>query len=64
VRRELGPSVGVENVANGDAVFELLVVDRVAFRSFVMTLLDHGEVLSPPEIRDDIIAWVDALAGP
>ncbi len=63
VRRELGRSVVIEDRANGDAVFELLVVDGVAFRSFVMTLLDHGEVLSPPEIRDDIIAWVDMLAG-
>lgn len=63
VRRELGESVVSEHRNEQATIFELMVVDRIAFRSFVMTLLDHGEVVSPAEVRDDVISWVEALAG-
>ena len=41
----------------------LPVVNRAAFRSWVVDLLDHAEVLSPPELRADMVAWLDAVAG-
>jgi hypothetical protein len=36
-------------------------VNREAFRTWVLELLDHAEVLAPPELRDELIAWLDAL---
>jgi proteasome accessory factor B len=41
----------------------LPVVNRAAFRAWVIDLLDHAEVLSPPELRADMVAWLDAVAG-
>jgi predicted DNA-binding transcriptional regulator YafY len=39
----------------------LPVVNREAFRTWVLALLEHAEVLGPPELRDDIVAWLRAL---
>ena len=33
-----------------------------AFRSFVLDFLDHAEVLSPPELRDDMVRWLQEIA--
>ena len=48
---------------DGGIVVSLPVVNRAAFRSWVVDLLDHAEVLSPPELRVDMVAWLDAVAG-
>lgn len=59
--------VGRDHVAalHDDGSVDLLftVSNRDAFRSFVLDFLDHAEVLSPPELRADIIAWLEALSG-
>jgi proteasome accessory factor B len=59
--------VGREHVAlqhdDGSVDLLLTVANRDAFRSFVLDFLDHAEVLSPPELRDDMVAWLTALAG-
>lgn len=34
-----------------------------AVRSFVLGFLEHAEVLEPPELRDSMIAWLEAIAG-
>ena len=41
----------------------LPVVNREAFRSWVLDLLEHAEVLDPPELRADIVAWLTELAS-
>jgi proteasome accessory factor B len=51
-----------ETRADGSVVIELEVVNRPAFRSFVLGLLDHGEVLGPDELRADLLAYLDAFA--
>jgi predicted DNA-binding transcriptional regulator YafY len=38
------------------------VANRDAFRSFVLTFLDHAEVLSPPELRRDVVDWLSRIA--
>jgi hypothetical protein len=43
-------------------VVALAVVNREAFRTFVLDLLDHAEVLEPPELRAEIVEWLTALA--
>lgn len=61
---ELGAETVVERREDGSIVVELAVVNREAFRSFVLGLLEHAEVLDPPELRDDLVAWLRALATP
>ncbi len=58
----LGPEAVVEQDDDG-VVVELEVVHRDGFRTFVLSFLDHAEVLSPPELRDEIVTWLTELAG-
>ncbi|MFQ5557957.1 MAG: WYL domain-containing protein, partial [Acidimicrobiales bacterium] len=51
-----------ETMADGSVVLTLQVRNPDAFRSFALSFLEHGEVLDPPELRDDIVAWLRALA--
>ena len=34
-----------------------------AFRSWVLGLLDHAEVLEPPAVRADLVAWLSSIAA-
>ena len=43
-------------------VVELPVTNRAAFRSFVLSFLDHAEVLEPAELRDDLVAWLEQVS--
>jgi predicted DNA-binding transcriptional regulator YafY len=60
---QLGEQAVLERRSDGAVVVELPVVNRAAFRSWVVDLLDHAEVLSPPELRADMVAWLDAVAN-
>jgi predicted DNA-binding transcriptional regulator YafY len=48
---------------DGSVVLGITVTNRSAFRSFVLGFLDHAEVLEPPEVRDDLISWLEQLCG-
>jgi hypothetical protein len=39
-------------------VFTLAVRNVGAFRSFVLSYLDHAEVLAPPAMRDVVTEWL------
>ena len=43
-------------------VAELPVTNRSAFRSFVLSFLEHAEVLDPPELRAELVEWLEAQA--
>ncbi|MGI8792030.1 MAG: helix-turn-helix transcriptional regulator [Acidimicrobiales bacterium] len=58
----LGTTRVVERRDDGSAVFGLRVTNREAFRSLVITFLDHAEVLTPPELRDDLVRWLREIA--
>ena len=60
-RRTLGDAAVVEESAER-TVFELDVTHAEGFRSFVVGFLEHAEVLSPPELRADVVAWLEAQA--
>ena len=47
----------------GPVYFQLPVTNRAAFRGFVLGLLDHAEVMGPPEVRDEMVYWLASLAG-
>ena len=52
-----------ERRSDGAVVLALPVSNREAFRSFVLGFLDHAEVLHPPEVRHELLAWLRAMAG-
>jgi proteasome accessory factor B len=56
---------GEEAVADrgddGSVELRLPVSNPVAFRSFVLTFLEHAEVLEPPELRDDLVRWLEQV---
>jgi proteasome accessory factor B len=59
-RHQLGEVA--EERPDGSVVVEIPVTNRDGFRSFVMSFLDHAEVLEPPELRAEIVGWLEALA--
>jgi len=63
VRRLAGEEAVYETGPAGEARFRLEVTDRAGFRNFVLGLLDHAEVLSPPQVREEIVNWLKAIAA-
>jgi predicted DNA-binding transcriptional regulator YafY len=61
-RSELGATAEVEERPDGSVVAEVPVTNRDAFRSFVLGYLDHAEILGPPAVRDDMVAWLERMA--
>ncbi|HYH51359.1 MAG TPA: WYL domain-containing protein [Acidimicrobiia bacterium] len=64
VEADLGAPAVAERRDDGSIVVRMAVTNREAFRSFVLGLLDHAEVLGPPELRADMVAWLTAMAEP
>lgn len=62
VRTEVGEDGVVADDDDG-LVVELVVHNRDGFRSWVLSYLDRAEVLEPPELRQEMIAWLRDLAG-
>jgi predicted DNA-binding transcriptional regulator YafY len=63
VRALAGDSTVVGTSRDGGTDFELRVTNREAFRGFVLGMLEHAEVMGPPEVRDEMIFWLEHLAG-
>lgn len=59
--QHVGPDHVVEVDDDGTVVIELPVTNRSAFRSFVLSFLEHAEVLAPPALRDDLVGWLRAV---
>lgn len=51
----------VEELTDGDVIAEMDVRNVEAFRSFVVSFLEHAEVLEPPELRQSMIDWLEAF---
>jgi predicted DNA-binding transcriptional regulator YafY len=64
VVEQLGDESVVEHRADGSVVVALDVVNRDAFRSWVLGLLDHAEVLDPPGLRALIVEWLTEIVDP
>ncbi|MGH9163973.1 MAG: helix-turn-helix transcriptional regulator [Acidimicrobiales bacterium] len=60
---ELGERATVERRADGSVVLSFPVTNRAVFRSWLLDLLDHAEVLAPPDLRAEIVAWLTAMAA-
>ena len=61
-RAVLGEGAVVEE-ADDRVVFQFEVSHIDGFRSFVLGFLEHAVVLAPPELREGMVAWLDALAA-
>ncbi len=62
VAEQLGPDAVRERQDGGTIVVALPVVNRAAFRGWVLELLDHAEVLAPEMLRGEVVAWLEAIA--
>jgi predicted DNA-binding transcriptional regulator YafY len=60
---ELGEAAHLEDRPDGAVVVRVVVTDRDAFVTWVLGLLDHAEVLSPPEVRAAVVGRLTALAA-
>ena len=48
---------------DGTVEVEITITNRVAFRSFVLDFVEHAEVIGPPDMRADMVAWLEKSAG-
>ena len=44
-------------------VVRLSVRNREGFRTWVLSFLERAEVVGPPDLRAEIVAWLESVAG-
>jgi predicted DNA-binding transcriptional regulator YafY len=54
-------ATAVRDEADGSVTLTMPVRARANFRSWVLGMLDHAEVIGPPELRADVAAWLRAF---
>ena len=59
----VGSDAIVDTRPDGAVVLSLTVRNLDAFRSFVLSFLEHAEVLDPPEFRADLVEWLQAMTA-
>jgi predicted DNA-binding transcriptional regulator YafY len=62
VERELGAERVVARLDDGSIDVTVPCANVPAFRSWVLGLLDHAEVLAPPDVRSHVVDWLRAMA--
>ena len=55
----VGSEVRWTDHSDGSATVEMTVSNRPAFRSFVLGFLGHAVVIEPPELRQDVVDWLE-----
>ncbi|MEM9200100.1 MAG: WYL domain-containing protein [Actinomycetota bacterium] len=50
----------VEELDDGSVIARLEVRNIDGLRSFVLSFLEHAEILEPPELRRDFVEWLEA----
>lgn len=61
-RAQVSEDAEWHDLDDGSCTVTFEVTDRRSFRSFVLSFLDHAEVVSPPELRAEFVEWLEALA--
>jgi predicted DNA-binding transcriptional regulator YafY len=64
IERELGADRVVERHGDGSISVAVPAGNPAAFRSWVLGLLDHAVVESPPQVRQQVVDWLVAIAEP
>lgn len=62
VVEEVGERAVAAHHDDGSVLLRLGVTSPEALRSWVLGLLDHAEVVGPPPVRADLVAWLSAVA--
>jgi proteasome accessory factor B len=60
---EVGASTVHERGDDGSVVVRLEVTNVAALRSWVLELGEHAEVLGPPDVRQAMVAWLEAIVA-
>lgn len=61
--RRAAPRTPADDQPDGGVVLTLPVRNLDALRGFVLGFAEDAEVLDPPEVRAEVVAWLAALAG-
>ena len=64
IERELGTGRVLERGDDGSILVTVPAGNTAAFRSWVLGLLDHAIVESPPALRQQVVDWLAAIAEP
>jgi hypothetical protein len=62
LERELGSAAVVGRSSDGALDVEVPCANPDAFRSWLIGLGAHAEVLGPPAVREAFVAWLRAIA--
>jgi predicted DNA-binding transcriptional regulator YafY len=60
---EVGAAAVIARHDDGSALIRLEVTNTSALRSWILELGDHAVVLAPPELRAELVVWLEAVAG-
>ena len=64
VRAEVGPAAtGANEAPDGRTLLRMQVSNRALFRSWLLGLLDHAEVIEPADLRAEVADWLRAIAS-
>jgi predicted DNA-binding transcriptional regulator YafY len=63
VVEEVGERAVVERGDEGSVLLRLGISSPEAFRSWVLGLLDHAEVVAPPAVRGSMLQWLEDTAA-
>lgn len=61
VTAELGEEAVRERRPDGSSIFAFIVTNRSAFRAWLLGLRHHAEVVDPPELRAEVVAWLESM---
>ncbi len=64
VEQELGSESVVDRRSDGSIVVSVPMNHRPAFRAWLFGFGEHAEVLSPPDLRHEIVEWLSKMASP
>ena len=63
VTSDTGPERIVERHDDGSVTLEIDIGEPLIFRSWVLSLLDHVQILSPSDQRQDIVDWLNGIVA-
>jgi proteasome accessory factor C len=63
IAEEVGSDKVEIRLEDGSVIVCLRVAGFPALRSWILGLLDHAEVLEPPEFRAELVAWLTGIAA-
>ncbi|HPB45423.1 MAG: WYL domain-containing protein [Microthrixaceae bacterium] len=62
VRDSFGPDAEWTERADGDVEVRCVVSGRRAFRTLVLSMLDHAVIVEPADVRDEFVTYLEGLA--